>query len=188
MLGIYLKRKHIELRNAPTGRDKWSKPPIVVLLWILIEWCLVTNPLQLSSRVRVAALRMFGAKIGKAVIFRPRTRVKCPWNLEIGNFCWIGEGVWFHNQDRVQVGDDVCISQETFLTTGSHDWKKDMALLTKPITIGSGVWIASRCNILMGANIGNNSIVSCGVTVSGIVPTNVIVNFSGSKEIDLGEN
>ncbi len=180
-----MNRTQISLKDAPTGRDKWAQPPFVVLLWILVEWFLVTNPLQLSSGVRVAALRLFGAKVGKGVIFRPRTRVKCPWNLEIGDFCWIGEGVWFHNQDRVRIGDNVCISQETFVTTGSHDWRKDMALVTGPVIIGSGVWVASRCNILMGTKIGNNSIVSCGVTVSGEVPENVILTSSGVKEINI---
>jgi putative colanic acid biosynthesis acetyltransferase WcaF len=135
----------IPLAKAPGEQATWTKPKIVIYLWALTELLFVTNPFQFSSRIRIAALRLFGAKIGKGVIFRPRTRVKFAWNLEIGDDCWIGEGVWFHNQNKITVGHDVCISQETFITTGSHRYKTDMGLITRPVVIESGVWIAARC-------------------------------------------
>ena len=152
--------KVIQLAEAPGEKQAWSRPRIVIALWYLVEYFFVTNALQVSSKVRVLALRAFGAKIGKGVIFRPRTRVKFPWNLTIGDDCWIGEGVWFHNQDKITVGSNVCISQETFLTTGSHRYKTDMGLVTRPIVIEDGVWIASRALILGGTTIGTASLVS----------------------------
>ena len=148
--------KVIQLAEAPGEKQAWSRPRIVIALWYLVEYFFVTNALQVSSKVRVLALRAFGAKIGKGVIFRPRTRVKFPWNLTIGDDCWIGEGVWFHNQDKITVGSNVCISQETFLTTGSHRYKTDMGLVTRPIVIEDGVWITSRCVVLGGARVPEN--------------------------------
>jgi putative colanic acid biosynthesis acetyltransferase WcaF len=162
--------KVIPLKDAPGSKEAWSKPAIVIVLWILVEYFFVTNALQLSSRVRAIALRAFGAKIGKGVILRPRLRVKFPWNLEIGDNCWIGEGVWIHNQDKVTVGHDVCISQETFITTGSHAFRTDMGLVTEPVDIGSGAWICSRAIVTAGTKIGESAIVPAGQVVSRSIP------------------
>jgi putative colanic acid biosynthesis acetyltransferase WcaF len=160
----------IPLKDAPGAREAWSKPAIVVALWFLVEYFLVTNALQPSSRIRSLALRAFGAKIGEGVILRPRLKVKFPWNLEIGKDCWIGEGVWIHNQDRVTIGHDVCISQETFITTGSHDFRNDMALVTRPIIIESGAWVTSRCVILGGSVLGRSCLISPMSVINGSVP------------------
>jgi putative colanic acid biosynthesis acetyltransferase WcaF len=155
----------IPLKDAPGSKEAWSKPAIVIVLWILVEYFFVTNPLQLSSKVRGAALKLFGAKIGSGVILRPRLRVKFPWNLEIGNDCWIGEGVWIHNQDKVTIENDVCISQETFITTGSHRFRTDMGLVTKPVLIEAGAWICSRAIVTAGSVIARNSVTPAGSLV-----------------------
>jgi len=100
--------------------------------------------------------------------------VKFPWKLHVGDSSWIGEGVWFHNQDHIHIGHDVSISQETLLTTGSHAHRRDMALITRPIWIGDGVWITSRCIILGGARIGKSALLTPGSVVGGTVPANRI--------------
>ena len=157
----------IPLKDAPGAKEAWSKPAVVILLWIIVEFFLVTNSLQLSSTIRGLALKAFGAKIGKGVILRPRLRVKFPWNLEIGNDSWVGEGVWIHNQDKVTIGHDVCISQETFITTGSHNFRADMGLVTKPVVIESGVWICSRAIITAGSVIGVSALIPAGQSTFG---------------------
>ncbi|GAA2081855.1 acetyltransferase [Microbacterium hatanonis] len=149
----------IDLSKAPGERAAWDRPSWVVYLWAVCELLFVTNPWQISSSLRIRVLRAFGAEIGSGVVFRPRTRVKFPWKLHIGDRSWIGEGVWFHNQDHIYVGHDVVISQETFLTTGSHRHRSDMALVTREIMIGSGVWVTSRCVILGGSQIGQSALV-----------------------------
>lgn len=149
----------IDLSKAPGERSAWGQPAWKVYVWAVCELLFVTNPWQISSSLRVRVLRAFGAEIGPRVIFRPRTRVKFPWKLHIGAGSWIGEGVWFHNQDHIYVGHDVVISQETFLTTGSHAHRRNMALITRPIVIDAGAWVTSRCVILGGARIGRSALV-----------------------------
>lgn len=166
----------ISLADAPGSREAWTKPAIVIALWLLVEYLIVSNPLQPSSGLRRWALNAFGAKIGNGVILRQRLRVKFPWNLEIGHNSWIGEGVWIHNQDKVTIGHDVCISQETFITTGSHDFRKDMALITKPVHIESGAWICSRAIITMGTHIGVSAVIPAGTVVMGIVPAGQVLD------------
>ena len=157
--------KIIDLSKAPGERQAWDRPLLIVYLWALVELLFVTNPLQVSSSVRISVLRLFGAEIGEGVIFRPRTRVKFPWKIHIGDRSWIGEGAWFHNQDHVYVGSDVVISQEAFLTTGSHAVRKDMGLITRPIRIADGAWITARCIVLGGANIGESAILTPGTVI-----------------------
>lgn len=157
----------------------------MVYLWGLFELIFVSNPLQISSGLRVAVLRLFGAHIGRDVIFRPRTRVRFPWKLHIGDRSWIGEGVWIHNQDEVHIGHDVVISQETFLTTGSHAHRRDMALITRAIVIDDGAWITARCVVIGGSHVGRNSLATPMTVVSGEVAPNTIV--SGPSCHALGE-
>lgn len=175
----------INLRDAPGARASWDRPRLVVLLWAVVELLFVTNSWQVSSSLRVRVLRLFGAEIGEDVIFRPRTRVKFPWKLHIGDRCWIGEGVWFHNQDHVHVGCDAVISQETMITTGSHAHRRDMGLVTKPVLVGDGVWVTSRCLILGGTTIGQSSLVRPMSVVAGSFPRNSVI--SGNPAIVTGQ-
>jgi putative colanic acid biosynthesis acetyltransferase WcaF len=140
-----------------------------------VELLFVTNPWQISSRLRVTVLRGFGAKIGDDVIIRPRTRVKFPWKLQVGDRSWIGEGVWFHNQDHIRIGHDVVISQDTLLTTGSHAHRRDMALITRPIVIDEGAWITARCIVLGGAHVGRSALARPMTVVAGEVPANTVI-------------
>lgn len=169
----------IDLSVAPGEHQTWDRPKIVVYLWAACELIFVTNAWQSSSRLRVGILRLFGADIGHSVVFRPRTRVKFPWKLSVGDRSWIGEGVWIHNQTDVIIGNDVVISQETFITTGSHAHRRDMALITRPIQVEDGVWITSRCMVLGGAVVGRSALIEPMTLVSGHIPTNSIYGNLG---------
>lgn len=164
----------IDLSQAPGERQAWGRPAWVVYLWGVCELLFVTNPWQISSAIRVTVLRIFGADIADGVIFRPRTRVRFPWKLHVGARSWVGEGVWFHNQDHVYIGHDVVISQETMLTTGSHAHRKDMALIMRPIHVQDGAWVTSRCLVLGGVTVGRSALVKAMNRVSTDVPPNAI--------------
>jgi putative colanic acid biosynthesis acetyltransferase WcaF len=131
---------------------------------MVAEAIFVSNPLQVSSRLRVAVLRLFGAKIGRKTVIR-NVHIKFPWKLEVGDHSWLGERVWIHNQDQLTIGCNTVISQETFITTGSHDLYRTMDLITKPVRIGDGVWITTRCIVQMGVVIGDNAVVTPGSVV-----------------------
>lgn len=159
----------ISLAKAPGAHEAWDRSIFTVYLWAICELLFVTNAWQISSGLRVRVLRAFGAEIGKGVVMRPRVRVRFPWKLHIEDDCWIGEGVWFHNQDHIYVGHDVVISQETMLTTGSHAHRRDMALITRPIVIEPGAWITSRCMVLGGAHVGRSALIQ-PMSVIGAAP------------------
>lgn len=171
----------IALARAPGERGAWDRPAPVIYLWGIMELLFVSNPWQISSSLRVRVLRLFGADIGQGVVFRPRTRVKFPWKLHIGNDCWIGEGVWFHNQDHIHVGSNVVISQDSMLTTGSHRHREDMGLITSPIHVEDGAWITSRCLVLGGRRIGRSAIIRPMTVVDEDVEAGVISGGNDQK-------
>ncbi|GAA4326755.1 hypothetical protein [Klenkia terrae] len=168
----------IDLSAAPGSGEAWDAPAWKVYLWGLAEVLLVSNPLQISSRVRRAVLVAFGARIGEGVLLRPRLRVRFPWKLTVGDRSWIGEDVWLHNQDQLTIGSDAVVSQGTFVTTGSHAHRRDMALITAPVTIEDGAWVTARCVVLGGSRIGVSALVSPGTVVSGEVPDGMVAGGS----------
>ena len=160
----------IELRDAPGRREAWDRRPAFVYCWSVCELLMVSNPWQPSSRLRTATLRAFGAQIGAGVILRPRLRVKFPWKLRIGAHAWVGEDVWLHNQDHLSIGSDAVVSQGTFVTTGTHAYRTDMALVTRPVVIEDGAWVTARCVVLAGSHIGRSAVVLPNTVVRGEVP------------------
>jgi putative colanic acid biosynthesis acetyltransferase WcaF len=173
----------INLAEAPGAREAWDRPAWVVYAWALCEWAFVTNALQPSSGLRVKVLRAFGARIGDGVIVRPRLRVKFPWKLTVGHRSWIGEGVWIHNQAEVTIGEDVVVSQETFVTTGSHAYRDDMALSTKPVVIEDGAWVTSRCVVLAGSHVGRSAVVLPTTVVRGDVPDGAVLGTPAGQVV-----
>lgn len=150
----------IDLSLAGKGNYEAKRGAFIELLWFVIEACVINNKLLPLSFVRVALLRLFGAKIGTGCRFVHPLRVKAPWNLEVGDKCWFGVDVWIYNQTLIRIGSNVCISQGTFLTAGSHDMSTTMDLRVAPIVIEDGVWITSKCVVQMGVTIGRSAVVT----------------------------
>jgi putative colanic acid biosynthesis acetyltransferase WcaF len=150
----------IDLSQAGKGNYCAKRGALIELIWFVVEACVINNKLLPFSSVRVALLRLFGAKIGMGCRFAHPLRVKSPWNLEVGNNCWFGVDVWIYNQALIRIGSNVCISQGTFLSAGSHDMSTTMDLRVAPIVIEDGVWITSKCVVQMGVTIGRSAVVT----------------------------
>jgi putative colanic acid biosynthesis acetyltransferase WcaF len=103
----------------------------------------------------------------------------------IGDRSWIGEDVWLHNQDRLTIGSDVVVSQGTFVTTGSHAHRRDMALITRPVVIEDGAWVTARCIVLGGSRIGVAAVVTPGTVVSGDVPDGTVYGQEPGRVLGL---
>lgn len=148
-----------------TGYDKGRGKPVQAL------WFAVMNTVFMAwfcpARVRVMILRAFGARIGDRVLIRHRVRVLWPWKLTIGDDSWIGEGAWLLNLEPITIGSDVCVSQEAFLCTGSHDHRTtDFRYRNGPISVQDGAWVAARATVLAGVTIGRHAVVSAGTVLA----------------------
>ena len=129
-------------------------------VWYIVNSILFKTGFPISG-IKVTCLRLFGAKVGKGVVIKPNVNIKFPWKLEIGNDVWIGEKVWVDNLDKVQIADNVCISQGAMLLCGNHNYKKSsFDLITAPIVLESGVWICAKATVGPGVICQENSILS----------------------------
>ena len=150
----------IDLSRADQGNYVKVRSTLIETLWFIAEATIISNKLVPFSALRVALLRLFGAKIGVGCRFLHAVHVKAPWNLVVGDHSWFGADAWIYNQAPIRIGSNVCISQRTFLTTGSHEMSTTMNLCVAPIVIEDGVWITANCVVQMGVTIGRSTVVT----------------------------
>ena len=138
--------------------------------WFFVQH-LIFKSAFFPTLLRPTLLHLFGASVGSRVFIRRGVRIHFPWNLEIGDDCWIGEEVWFINHEKVKVGSDVCISQRSIICSGGHDYRSTtLEYAHKPIEIKDGAWVCLDAKVLPGVTIGECSVVSAGETVRKSVP------------------
>lgn len=150
-----------ELRNYNMG----GYSPGSSINWVL--WFLVSSVFVKSYQpfyfLRKFSLKMFGAKIGKRVVLKPGIIVKFPWFLEVGDDVWIGERVWIENQGLVKIGNNVCLSQDSKIITGNHNYAKStFDLMVKGVTLEEGTWIGARAVVCPGVTCKSHSVLSVG--------------------------
>lgn len=109
---------------------------------------------------RAMLLRAFGATVGKGTHVYPGTRVWAPWNLKLGKYVGIADGVTLYNMDIISIGDYSVISQGAHLCGGSHDYNsRNFQLYAKPIVIGQHVWVCADAFISLGVTIDDGVVV-----------------------------
>ena len=145
-------------------------------LWVLVRDQFFQTGLPWPSHLRVALLRAFGARVGENVVVRGNVNVSFPWRLTVGDHVWIGEDAGILSLADVTIEDHVCISQRAYLCTGSHDYRReDFRLITRPITVRAGSWIAAAAFIAPGVEIGAGAVVAAGSIVTKNVPPHTLV-------------
>jgi putative colanic acid biosynthesis acetyltransferase WcaF len=120
-------------------------------------------------------LRGFGAKLSATASVHNSTRIDCPWNLEMGERASVGEDAWVYALDKVVIGDETCVGQRVMLLTGSHDFSDPtFPLLTRPIVVGYGCWLAVGAIVLPGVKIGSLAVVGTGSVVTKDLPEQMV--------------
>jgi len=147
------------------------KNRICRLIWWVVSFFFFNFTPRPLHKWRSFILNLFGAKIGRGVRIYPNVKVWAPWNLEIGNYSAIANDVIVYNQGKISIGEKTIISQGCHLCAGTHDYTlKSFPLITKPIEIGSDVWIAADSFIHPGISIGNGSVVGARSVVTKSMP------------------
>ena len=153
-------------------------------VWYFVNIFFFKNSWNPSSGLKVGLLRLFGAKIGKRVLVKPGVNIKYPWFLEIGNDCWIGEGVWIDNLTTVKISNNCCLSQGAMLLTGNHDYRKDtFDLVVNPIVLEDGVWIGAKAVVCPGVICRSHAILSVGSVANRELATYQIYQGNPAKAV-----
>ncbi|AIQ16193.1 MULTISPECIES: WcaF family extracellular polysaccharide biosynthesis acetyltransferase [Paenibacillus] len=147
----------------------------VVMLWWLIQATVFRVSLHNMHGFRSALLRLFGAQVGKGVRIRPSAKFTYPWKVKIGDYSWIGDHAELYSLDSIVIGDHCVISQNAYLCTGSHKLNDPhFGLITKPIELKDGAWVASHVFVYPGVTIYEMGVAGARSTVMKDIPANQV--------------
>jgi putative colanic acid biosynthesis acetyltransferase WcaF len=137
-------------------------------IWYLVNAVFFISPFFPVSSLKVWLLRLFGAEIGQGVVIKPRVNIKYPWHLKVGDYSWIGEGVWIDNLSKVIIGSHCCLSQGAMLLCGNHDFtSKTFDLMIGEIILEDGVWIGANSVVPGNTTCGSHSVLAVQSVASG---------------------
>jgi len=161
------------LRNQ-LGRVAWN-----------LVWTFLYRPTpRLLHGWRRFLLRRFGAKIGRGVHPYPAATIWAPWNLEMGDYSCLSQNVDCYCVAKIKIGAHATVSQYSFLCTASHDVENPhMPLITAPITIAHGAWIAADVFIGPGVTVGEGAVVGARATVFRAVEPWTVVGGNPARVI-----
>ncbi len=136
--------------------------------WYLTNAVFFLNPFFTLYGIKRVLLRMFGARIGRKVVIKPRVNIKYPWNLKVGDHSWIGEKVWLDSLGKISIGDHACISQGAMLICGNHNYKKpSFDLMVGDITMENGAWVGAGAIVGPGTVMGSHAVLTAGSVAGG---------------------
>jgi putative colanic acid biosynthesis acetyltransferase WcaF len=140
------------LRNR-TGRALWN------LCWALFYR---TSPRPFHAW-RTMLLRLFGAKLGPACHFYPRSKVWAPWNLICEDRVTLGDDAELYNPSPFYLESHCIVSQGAYLCGATHEYNDpDFLLISFPIRIGAYAWICARAIVHPRVNVGVGAVLGLG--------------------------
>lgn len=176
----------IDLSRYDQSQFERGRPGGVVLLWWLVQGVAFPLSPHFANGFRRWLLRCFGARIGQGVVIRPTARFTYPWKVNVGDRSWIGDDVVLYSLDSITLGQDCVVSQKSYLCTGSHNVEDPaFGLVTAPIVIGNGAWVATDCFVAPGVTVGANTVVGARSSVFRDLPPGYICVGSPCKPVRL---
>lgn len=114
----------------------------------------------------------------------PGEKLQTPtgWSLRFGDRCSIGRNSFFVSRVGIDVGDDVTMAPNVYVTDHNHRYDdpslpiKQQWMSEAPVEIGAGCWLGTNAVILPGARIGRNVVVAAGTVVTpGEYPDHCVI-------------
>lgn len=164
---------------APSQSNRDFVPMKTRLLGELWGWVNLTLYRMLPRPCRPwrrFLVRLFGGSVACSSSLGRLTKIERPWNLSVGQLSSVGDDAWVYCLDKITIGDKVCVGACVKLITGTHDISAtNFQLVTKPIIIHSGAWIANFATILPGVVVGEGAVVgACAVVTKNVEPWTVV--------------
>jgi acetyltransferase-like isoleucine patch superfamily enzyme len=177
VVGLEAARRERNLVSAVVkfARSKYSAVEMIVLRLAAF------TPVH---RLRIAALRAFGAKVDSDAVVYHGFQVRNARNLTIGARTSVGDGAILDARGGLTLGTDVNLSTQVMIWTAQHDWKSaDFNYVQAPVSVGDRAWIGPRVVILPGAIIGEGAVIAAGSIVRGAIAPFTLVGGVPAKFI-----
>lgn len=141
--------------------------------------------IELGKNAQLGVYQSPGFKYGDFYL-EARTRVAkiiIGSSVSINNNCTI-----IADKATIQIGDDTLIGSDFYCTDSDFhpldpSQRQGNHYSSRPVRIGSNVFIGARVTVLKGVTIGNDSVVAAGSVVVKDVPAGAIVGGNPSKII-----
>jgi len=111
-------------------------------------------------------------------MIRPPLYCDLGYQITIGARVFVNFGLVALDVAKITIGDDVQIGPNVQLLTPTHPTNAELRRAkweaSKPITIGSNVWLGGGVIVCPGVTIGENTVVGAGSVVVKSLPANVV--------------
>ncbi|MBM6545827.1 acyltransferase [Janibacter sp. YIM B02568] len=100
-------------------------------------------------------------RIGAKTVIGIRNTINTWIDIEIGQACIFADDIYVCDFDHVTDSLDVPI--------------KDQGIVKSPVRVGDDVWVATKCVIIRGTDVGDQSVLAAGTIARGVYPARSIV-------------
>jgi maltose O-acetyltransferase len=146
----------------------------------LLAWPI---PMLAGSRLRAAALRLAGFRVGRGVTLGDMPRIfgngPIAQRLTIGDHCFFNVGATLELGESITIGRWVTLGPDVMLLTTTHEiggpGQRCSSRTLAPIWVGDGVWIGARAIVLPGVTIGRGAVVGAASLVMHDIEPNTLV-------------
>jgi acetyltransferase-like isoleucine patch superfamily enzyme len=123
---------------------------------------------------------------GERVALQLPLHIAQPEEVELGDDVSIAAFVHIWGAGGVRVGARTMIGSHSAISSVTHDYESAemwCTVVTKPVSIGSDVWLGAHCMILPGVTVGEGAVVGAGSVVTRDVEPMTVVAGVPAREI-----
>jgi putative colanic acid biosynthesis acetyltransferase WcaF len=174
----------LALKTDPTLLPAFSvRNRIVRLLWTLCYTLLYRTSPRPSHAWRSILLRAFGAKMGPACHFYPKSKIWAPWNLVCEDRVSVADDAELYNPAPLFMGTHAIVSQGAYICGATHLYNKpSFQLVSFPMRLGAYSWICARAAVNPGVNVGEGAILALGsVATKDLEPFGIYAGIPARK-------
>jgi len=176
--------KYTDLSQFKLPKNFRGRTGIFVQIWWFVQSSFFGLSPQFMYGWRRFLLKLFGAQIGKNVIIRPSARITYPWKIKIGDYSWIGDDVVLYSLGDIEIGNNVVVSQKSYVCAASHDYESEsFDIYSNKINIQDEVWVATDVFIAPGVTIHKGAVIGARSSVFNDLPGGMICMGSPAKPI-----
>src|SRR5206468_2119067 len=94
--------------------------------------------------------------------------------ITLGADVYVAYGCWFSAGEEIRIGNEVILGPYCVLVSADHSRQRRSyrhgPLVSAPIVIGDGCWLAANVTVTAGLSVGNGSLLAAGSVVTKDIP------------------